>query len=145
MLNPIERLNWLGQWLKVVMPIPLLPRVPDDPTRPARTRACNKAKAIAIVPVLALVAAAIDAQPMTSPKCAMRLSVEVTPDVPNPGDGGFLSSLLGNHTDYQLFLLRLVDDTHVDLQLQGPGPDDRCQAVVDSMRNDGRVLSIQTS
>jgi hypothetical protein len=69
--------------------------------------------------------------------------VEVTPDVPNPSDGGFLSSLLGNHLDYQLFLVRVVDDTHIDLQLQGPGPDDRCQAVIDSMRNDGRVLSIQ--
>jgi hypothetical protein len=75
----------------------------------------------------------------------MRLSVEVTPDVPNPGNGGFMSPLLGNHTDYQLFLLRVVDDMHVDLQLQGPGPDDRCQAVVDSMRNDGRILSIETT
>jgi hypothetical protein len=44
-----------------------------------------------------------------------------------------------------LFLLRLVDDTHVDLQLQGPGPAEACEAVIDSMRNDGRVLSIDTS
>ena len=75
----------------------------------------------------------------------MRLSVEVTPDVPNPGNGAFISSLLGNHTDYQLYLLRVVDDTHVNLQLQGPGPAERCQAVVDSISNDGRVLSIDTS
>jgi hypothetical protein len=72
----------------------------------------------------------------------MRLSVEVTPDVPNPGDGAFISSLLGNSTGYQLFLLNVVDDTHVNLQLQGPGPGERCQAVVDRISNDGRVLSI---
>jgi hypothetical protein len=75
----------------------------------------------------------------------MRLAVQVTPDVPNPGDGEFLSSLLGNHPGYQLFLLQVVDDTNVVLQLQGPGSPDRCQAVIDSMRNDGRVLSIQAS
>jgi hypothetical protein len=75
----------------------------------------------------------------------MRLAVEVTPDVPNPGDGGFISSLLGDHPGYQLFLLQAVDDTHVILQLQGPGSSDRCQAVVDGMRNDGRVLSIEVS
>ena len=75
----------------------------------------------------------------------MRLTVEVTPDVPNPGDGEFISSLLGDHAGYQLFLLQAVDDTHVILQLQGPGSADRCQAVVDDMRNDGRVQSIEVS
>jgi hypothetical protein len=93
--------------------------------------------------ILATLAAASQAQPTAPPSCALRLSVEVTPDVPNPADGGFLSSLLGNNTGYQLFLLRLVDDTHVELQLQGPGPDDSCRAVVDSMSNDGRVQSIR--
>jgi hypothetical protein len=84
-------------------------------------------------------------EPIAPPQCSMRLSVEVTPDVPDPGSGAFLSSLLGNHAGYQLFLLKVVDDTHVNLQLQGPGPAERCQAVVDSMRNDGRVQSIDTS
>ena len=85
----------------------------------------------------------ISAQTISAPKCGLRLSVEVTPDVPNPADAGFLSSLLGNHAGYQLFLLQVVDDTHVDLQLQGPGSAERCREVVDSMRNDGRVQSIQ--
>jgi hypothetical protein len=84
-------------------------------------------------------------QPIDTPKCALRLSVEVSPDVPNPADGGFLSSLLGNHPGYQLFLLQVVDDTHVNLQLQGPGPAEACQAVVESKRNDGRVLSVDAS
>jgi hypothetical protein len=83
--------------------------------------------------------------PIAPPKCSLSLSVEVTPDVPNPGNGAFISSLLGNHTEYQLFLLSVADDTHVNLRLQGPGPDERCQAVVDSMRSDGRVQSIETS
>jgi len=80
--------------------------------------------------------------PVAAPQCAMHLSVQVTPDVPNPGDGGFISSLLGNHAGYQLFLLRVVSDTRIELQLQGPGPDDRCQEVVDAMGDDGRVESI---
>jgi hypothetical protein len=84
-------------------------------------------------------------EPIAPPKCSLFLSVEVTPDVPNPSDGAFLSSLLGNHAGFQLFLLQVVDDTHVNLQLQGPGPAESCQAVVDSMRNDGRIQSIDTS
>ena len=84
-------------------------------------------------------------QPIAPPKCALRLSVEVTSDVANPGDGGFISSLLGDHVGYQLFLLHVVDDTHVNLQLQGPGPAERCQAVVDSISNDGRIVSVQVS
>ena len=80
-------------------------------------------------------------EPIASPQCALRLSLEVTPDVPNPGDGGFISSLLGDHAGYQLFLLQVVDGTHVNLQLQGPGPAERCQAVVASVSNDGRVAS----
>ena len=112
---------------------------PDRTVIRAGAAACSWALGV-VLPTLAAVS---HAQTMTPPNCAMQISVEVTPDVPNPGDGGFLSSLLGNHTEYQLFLLRLVDDTHVDLQLQGPGPDDRCRDVVDSMSNDGRVQSIR--
>ena len=112
-------------------------------------RSAGRARVVAIAAgaVLALLAThSVNAdEPITPPKCSMRLSVEVTPDVPNPGNGAFISSLLGNHVGYQLFLLRVVDDTHVDLQLQGPGPAEACQAVVDAMSNDGRVLSIDTS
>jgi len=115
--------------------------------RDSRTAACGRAAGSAAVTVLALLASyGVNADELVAPpKCSMSLSVEVTPDVPNPGNSAFISSLLGNHTEYQLFLLRLVDDTHVKLQLQGPGPDERCQAVIESMRNDGRVLSIETT
>jgi hypothetical protein len=143
MLTPMDR--WARQPVKSVLHICRLPSAGEYPTHPVRIAARSKAAEVAIAAVLAMVAEALNAQPVSSPECAMRLSVEVTPDVPNPSDDGFISSLLGNHTEYQLFLLKPADDTHVDLQLQGPGPDDRCQAVVDSMRDDGRVQSIDTT
>jgi len=76
------------------------------------------------------------------PPCVLRLSLEVTLDVPNPGDGGFLSSLVGNNVGYQLSVERVVDDTHVNVLLYGPGPAANCQRVLESMRQDGRVQSI---
>ena len=112
-----------------------------QPRRNAGTLASVISAAVAVVAPFAVAAD----QPIAAPKCALRLAVEVTPDVPNPNDSGFLSSLLGDNAGYQLFLLRTVDDTHVVLQLQGPGEAERCQAVVDSMRNDGRVVSIDVS
>jgi hypothetical protein len=66
--------------------------------------------------------------------CDMRLSIELTPDVPDPLDSGFLSSLLNNQVSYRLTLLVT--------ELAGPGPDYRCRNVVEAMRRDGRVLSI---
>ena len=74
--------------------------------------------------------------------CDLRLSVHLTPDVPNPLDPSFLSSLLENHPGYRLFLRRAVDDTHLELELFGPGPTSECQNVVQSMQEDGRVLEV---
>jgi hypothetical protein len=75
-------------------------------------------------------------------ECDMRLSVELTPDVPNPRDEGFLSSLLNNHPGYQLSLQRQGDGSLIVLDLTGPGPEYRCENVVETMRRDARVLSI---
>jgi len=75
--------------------------------------------------------------------CDLRLSVELTPDVPNPGDVGFLSSLLGDHTAYQLTLRRQRVGSVIVLELTGPGPDYRCRNVLEAMRKDGRVLSVR--
>jgi hypothetical protein len=94
-----------------------------------------------LLPLATCIAAADEAS--VAP-CALRLSVELTPDVPDPGDDGFVSSLLGDHTGFRLTLRRVVDDTHIDLDLSGPGPDDNCREVVRSMREDGRVLSVHT-
>jgi hypothetical protein len=73
----------------------------------------------------------------------MRLSVELTPDVPDPRDVGFLSSLLGAHPAYELTLRRTRDGSVIVLELTGPGPDYRCQNVVEAIRRDGRVLSVR--
>jgi hypothetical protein len=74
--------------------------------------------------------------------CDVLLSVELTPDVPNPRDEGFLSSLLNNHPGYQLTLQRQDNSSVIVLDLTGPGPEYRCQNVVETMRRDARVLSI---
>lgn len=74
--------------------------------------------------------------------CAMRLVVELTPDVPDPRDEGFLSSLLNNQTDYALSWVGRVGGSTILLDLNGPGPSAKCHEVVATMRHDGRVLSI---
>ena len=74
--------------------------------------------------------------------CDRRLVVELTPDVPNPVDPGFLSSLLSNQVSYRLTLLGLRPGSVIVVELSGPGPEYLCQNVVEAMRKDGRVLAI---
>jgi hypothetical protein len=74
--------------------------------------------------------------------CNMHLSVMLTPDVPNPGDLGFLSSLLSNQSGYRLTLERQGRGSVLVLDLSGPGPDDRCRNVIETMRRDAHVLSV---
>ena len=80
------------------------------------------------------------AQAPVVPPCDVHLSVELTPDVPNPRDLAFLSSLL-TAPGFQL-IWRNQKGSIVELELTGPGPDDACRAVIESMRKDGRVQSI---
>jgi hypothetical protein len=74
--------------------------------------------------------------------CNMRLGVVLTPDIPNPADRGFLSSLLSNHPRYQLTLQEAEHDSVLVLELSGPGPESGCRNVIESMRRDARVLSV---
>jgi len=74
--------------------------------------------------------------------CNMRLSVELTPDVPNPVDSGFLSSLLSNQASYRVTLLGWHPGSVMVIELAGPGPEYLCQNVLEAMRKDGRVRSI---
>jgi hypothetical protein len=77
--------------------------------------------------------------------CEARLIVEFDPDVPNVSNDGFLSSLLNRHFNYRLKLLRQDDQdpSIVELELTGPGPEYRCQNVIETMRRDARVESIR--
>jgi hypothetical protein len=76
----------------------------------------------------------------TPPACHRHLAVELTPDVPNPRDLAFLSSLL-TQPGFQLSWTG-QNGSIVELDLIGPGPDDQCRAVIAAMRKDGRVQSI---
>jgi hypothetical protein len=74
--------------------------------------------------------------------CDMRLAIELTPDVPDPLDSGFLSSLLNNKVSYRLTLLSQQPGSVIVTELVGPGPESRCRKVVETMRKDARVLSV---
>jgi hypothetical protein len=91
----------------------------------------------------ALVATALaagTAAAQAPPTCHRHLQVELTPDVPNPRDLAFLSSLL-TQPGFQLSWTG-QNGTTIELDLTGPGPDDQCRAVIAAMRKDGRVQSI---
>jgi hypothetical protein len=98
-----------------------------------RMRLLSTAVLAAVIGVGAAVAAAPEG-------CDLYLSVELTPDVPNPRDLAFLSSLL-TVPGYQL-VWRQQNGTAVELELTGPGPEDQCRNVIAAMRKDGRVRSI---
>src|ERR1700752_1027979 len=100
---------------------------------------------IAVLEVLAVAAPNSSAQAALVAPCDMRLRVELTPDVPAPLDPGFISSLLGNHPDYQLTVRQEDpnDSSVVALDLTGPGPEAGCRDVVASMRKDARVTAIE--
>jgi len=77
--------------------------------------------------------------------CEVRLKVELDPDVPNVSNDGFLSSLLNRHFNYHLELLRRDDQdpSVVELKLTGPGPQYRCENVIETMSRDARVQSVR--
>jgi hypothetical protein len=93
---------------------------------------------VAVVGAALLAVALASIAAASPPTCHIRLTVELTPDVPEPLDSGFLSSLLSNQVTYRLTLLG-----QQVAELAGPGPEYRCRNVIEAMRKDGRVLSIR--
>jgi hypothetical protein len=75
--------------------------------------------------------------------CDVRLTVELTPDVADPTDAGFLGSLLSNQVNYLLSLRRERSDSLLVLELTGPGPD--CRNAIEAIRRDGHVLSVRVN
>ena len=109
----------------------------------AGVSSCTRAAGLFVLLLVSAVRTNAD-EPLTPPAaCALRLIVELTPDVPNVRSSSFLSSLLGDNPGYQLTLRHVIDDTHVDVLLYGPGPKRNCRDVLDGMRKDARVQSIQ--
>jgi hypothetical protein len=99
---------------------------------------------VAVLGVLVPGAASATAPAAPTP-CDLQLRVELSPDVPNRLDLAFLNSLLGNHGGYRLtFEWQEPESISVfTVDLTGPGPETRCREVVDSMRRDARVVSIE--
>ena len=104
----------------------------------------KRSKATLALPALVIAMIGSDIATAEVPRrpCVLQLSVELTPDVPDPRDPGFLSSLLSNHPGYHLTLRRVSSGTVIDVDLTGLGPVDRCQNVIETMRKDGRVLAV---
>jgi hypothetical protein len=102
------------------------------------------ARLIAVLAALVLGAPSADAQVGPTP-CDLRLRVELCPDVPNPLGATFLASLAGEHAGYRLTLewQEPASASLFTLDLTGPGPEAACRDVVDSMRKDARVVSIE--
>jgi hypothetical protein len=116
--------------------------VPHIPAPGCNRRICQGVVLITVLEILAFTAAGSTANAALPAVCDMRLSVELTPDVPNPRDEGFLSSLLSNHAGYQLTLRRERNGSVIVLDLTGPGPDCSCRNVIETMRRDARVRSV---
>jgi hypothetical protein len=93
--------------------------------------------------LLLAVCATAPAQQATAPVCQLHFVLELTPDVPNVRDPAFVSSLLGDHGGFRLYLQHVVDDTHLDMSILGPGMRRDCRQVLDDMRKDARVKSLQ--
>jgi hypothetical protein len=103
------------------------------------------AAAVLITAVLASLLISVSASAAIPAPCHMLLTVELTPDVPDPTDTGFLGSLLSNQVNYLLSVRREVSDTHLVLELTGLGPDPSCQNAIEAIRRDGRVLSVHVN
>jgi hypothetical protein len=82
------------------------------------------------------------AKSLSPASCELHLAVKLTPDVPDPRDAGFLSSLLSENAGYELTLQRQEADSVIVLDLTGPGQEDSCRQVVETMRKDGRVVRV---
>jgi hypothetical protein len=100
---------------------------------------------INVLEVLAVAQAESTAQAAPVAPCDMRLRVEVAPGVSNPSAPEFISSLLSNHPNYQLVLQRheLENSSVITVILSGPGPQAGCREVVESMRRNARVASVE--
>jgi hypothetical protein len=96
-----------------------------------------------LIAVLALSAySTAHAKSLSPASCELHLAVKLTPDVPDPRNAGFLSSLLSENTGYELTLQRQEAGSVVVLALSGPGQEDGCRQVVKTMRKDGRVVRV---
>jgi hypothetical protein len=113
-----------------------------------RSQRLSLRSSIALSGLTALLAAcgpALAQQPTVPAACTLRFVATLSPDVPNPRDSSFVSSLLGDHGGYALYLEHVIDDTHLDMLLVGPGPRRNCRQVLDSIGKDSRIQSVNVT
>ena len=93
-----------------------------------------------VVAALAVALAAGDVEAAEQGACDVRVAVELTPDVPNARDPGFLDSLMADPT----FLLTWVSDTDsgIVVDLTGPGPGERCKDALQELSRNTHVLNV---
>ncbi len=75
---------------------------------------------IIMLEVLIFAGATSTANAASPAPCDRRLTVELTPDAPNPDDVGFLSSLLSNQAGYRLTLQPQDDPSVITNAPNGP-------------------------
>lgn len=105
----------------------------------------NLAAALLVTLVVQLMAASGRAAAAIEAPCEMRLRVELGPEVRHPADAGVVSSLIRSHSAYRLTLRQqdLYDSSVIIVDLMGPAPEAGCREVVDAMRKDPRVVSVE--
>jgi hypothetical protein len=105
----------------------------------------NLAAALLAAALVPLGAASGTAAAQPAAPCDMHVRVELTPDAPQPLDAGFVSSLLGKPSAFRLTLRQQdpYNPSVIALDLAGPGPEAACREVVNSMRKDARVVSVE--
>ncbi len=93
--------------------------------------------------IVAVVAAALNtavALAAPPPSCDVQLSVQLTPDVQNPTDPGFLNSIVAD-PQYRLSWIEGTG-TAATVELTGPGSDERCANGVSRLGRSGYVLNV---
>ena len=74
-------------------------------------------------------------------RCHARLSLKLTPDVPNPRDPSFLSALTAD----PLYEITWVNgqDSAVVVDLYGPATDYHCEQEINRLGRNGSILELQ--
>jgi hypothetical protein len=90
--------------------------------------------------VLAIVLTTPAVEAVAKDTCHLRVAVELTPDVPNPSDQGFLDSLIAD----PVFQLTWVSssDSGIVVDLSGPGPASRCRSAMKQISTNTHVLNV---
>ncbi len=92
-----------------------------------RSSTVARAAGVALLALMAAGRTGADEPPAPPPQCAVHLVVELTADVPNPRDSGFVSSLLGVKTGVRTARYEYSDRETKAKLVRGPIRDARAR------------------